>query len=311
MKNILKIFNFIKNFIYSKIKNYNNLKKKEIRSISLFLSLFLTALEFYKFNIVWNSQEFILSTCAMVFSVFIMMYPCLYFFRFKFKRFLSNHIFFSMGLMIYFTILIPILGEINDKFLAVSLNEIIIKLLHIITIFVSMFLILLIISRQFIMLIYKKRKIAGVDILTTFLTYLILGISFGSFFYIANLMAKENLFVGVMKPTTFNFENYLNYIYISLGNLTTVGTGTISAINPYVRIISVCETILGIFLTSFSLGFIFSVLGGNQNSEAASISEEENPSIFDENVMITFYKYVRENVTQIKADLNNLENTEY
>lgn len=311
MKNL---FNLLKTFKekYNLLRNrLCNLKKREIRSVSFFISLFLTALEFYRLNVVWDSKEFVLSTSIMVFSSFIMIYPCIYFFRLRFKKFLSNHIFFSMGLMVYFTFLIPILGEINDSLLSIFLNEILIKLLHIITIFVSMLLIMLIVSRQFIMLIYKKRKIAGVDIVTTFLTYLILGISFGSFYYVANLMASKNLFIGVLKPTTFNFSNYLNYIYISLGNLTTVGTGSISTINPYIRIINVLETILGIFLTSFSLGFIFSVLGSNQTSDVPDQVNEENPNIFEESVFITFYKYVKENIKQLKIDMDKIENTKY
>lgn len=312
MKYISKFFNFL----FLKIQAYDHLKRKEIRSISFFLSLFLTAIEFYKFNVVWNSKVFISSSCAMIFSIFIMLYPCLYFFRFKFKRFLSDHIFFSMSLLLYFTVLIPILGIFNDQFLAGSLDEIVIKILHIITVFVTMFLILLIVSRQFIMLIYKKKKIAGVDIITTFLTYIILGISFGSFYYIANLMAFSNMFDGVEKPSNFIFSNYLNYVYISLGSLTTVGTGPITAINPYIRLISVCETILGIFLTSFSLGFIFSVLGSSPSTTETPTSTTDgnsdntstNTNIFSDNIFIVFYHYVKNSLILLKTDLNNIEN---
>lgn len=298
-----KIWGIINNYLI-KVKNYQSLKNNQIRSLSFFLSLFLTALEFYKFNVIWSSKEFILSSIAMTFSIFIMVYPCLYFFRIKFKDFFTNHIFFSMSMLLYFTVLIPVLGEINDSFLAASLNEIIIKILHIITIFVSMILILLIVSRQFIMLIYKKRKIEGIDIFTTFLTYIILGVSFGSFYYIANLMAVENLFIGVVKPSLFNFETYLNHVYISLGNLTTLGTGTISPINPYIRIISVLESVLGIFLTSFSLGFIFSVLGSNQSLE---IVKSEDDKSLEVEKKLSFIGYIKKSLNELITDLREIE----
>ncbi|WP_297406191.1 ion channel [uncultured Cetobacterium sp.] len=261
----VKLFSFL-----LKIKKFNTLSKHKIRTFSFFCSLILAGIELYRFNVTWTSKEFVLSSFVMIISIFITLYPFLYFFRPKFRIFLSDHIFFSMSLIIYFTLLIPILGLVNDSLLSISLTGVIIKFLHIITIMVSMLLIMILISRQFIMVIYKKRKIQGMDILTTFLTYIILGLAFGSFYYILNLMSSDNLFIGVTKPHTFDFENFLNHIYISLGTLSTVGTGTIAPINPYIRLISVMETILGIFLTSFSLGFIFSVLGSNSQDDIPS-----------------------------------------
>lgn len=282
--------------LLQKLKSFNTLPRHKVKVITFFIAFFLTGVELYRFNVTWTSKEFLLSSIAIIFSIFITLYPFLYFFRPKFRSFLSAHIFFSMSLIMYFTLLIPILGVINDRLLSVSLTGAIIKLLHIITVLVSMILIMILISKQFIMVIYKKRKIKGVDILTTFLTYIILGLAFGSFYYILNLISSENLFVGVDKPHTFDFDNFLNHIYISLGTLSTVGTGTISPINPYIRIISVLETILGIFLTSFSLGFIFSALGSN-------VEEIENP----ENTDITFSIWVKKVYTQLINDLKDVE----
>lgn len=279
-----------------KLKEFNNLSRQKIKTFSFFFSLFLAGIELYRFNVTWTSKEFVLSSLVMVLSIFITLYPFLYFFRPKFRVFLSDHIFFSMSLIIYFTLLIPILGIINDSLLSISLTGAIIKFLHIITIMVSMLLIMILISRQFIMVIYKKRKIKGMDILTTFLTYIILGLAFGSFYYILNLMSSDNLFVGVNKPHTFDFENFLNHIYISLGTLSTVGTGTIAPLNPYIRIISVLETILGIFLTSFSLGFIFSALGSN-------VQEIENTTEPD----ISLLTSMKKAFSQLKIDLNMVE----
>ena len=157
------------------------------------------------------------------------------------------------------------------------------------------------------MLINKKRQIRGLDILTTFLTYITLGLAFGSFYYILNLIAQNNLFIGVNKPSTFNFENFLNHLYISLGSLTTVGSGSISPLNAYIRLLCVLETILGIFLTSFSLGFIFSALGSTvpspptqENTPASTEVSVKSPSVFSK-----FMDFLKE----LKSDLNEAENS--
>ena len=294
------------------VKKLSDLKRKDIKTLSLILSFLFTAWELYISNTMSNSKEFIVSFFIMIFSMFFILYPFIYFFRLKFRRFLSSHALFSIFLILYFILLIPILGIINYIFLNIYLGSFIIKLLHIISITVSMSLIVMIVSKQFIMLINKKRQINGIDLLTTFLTYIMLGLAFGSFYYILNLMASNNLFVGVDKPVDFNFPNFLNHIYISLGSLTTVGSGTISPINPYIRILCVFETISGIFLTSFSLGFIFSVLGSTIQPTSDENTNENNEIIskpFEEE--ISLYKSAKQLMKSMKDDLDKTENTKY
>lgn len=291
------------------IKNINDLKKEQIRTFSLILSILFTAWELYTSNTINSSREFIVSSFIMIISMFFIIYPFIYFFRPKLKIFLSNHTIFSIFLILYFILLIPILGGIDYIFLNIFLGSFIIKFLHIISILVSMSLIIIIVSKQFIMLINKKRQIKGLDILTTFLTYITLGLAFGSFYYILNLMSQNNLFIGVDKPSTFNLENFLNHLYISLGSLTTVGSGSISPLNAYIRLLCVLETILGIFLTSFSLGFIFSALGAT----LPPTPQEENTN----NVQIItdiptkkfplFWGTVNF-LKKIKSDLDDVEN---
>lgn len=301
----LKLLNSIKNL--KNIRNLNDLKKQQIRTLSLILSILFTAWELYNSNTINSSRKFIISSFIMVISMFFIIYPFAYFFRPKLKNFLSTHIFFSIFLILYFIVLIPILGGIDYIFLNIFLDSFIIKFLHIISILVSMSLIVIIVSRQFIMLINKKRQIRGLDILTTFLTYITLGLAFGSFYYILNLIAQNNIFIGVNKPSTFNFENFLNHLYISLGSLTTVGSGSISPLNAYIRLLCVLETILGIFLTSFSLGFIFSALGSTvpspptqENTPANTEVSVKSPSVFSK-----FMDFLKE----LKSDLNEAENS--
>lgn len=303
------------------LKNFNNLKKEQIRTFSLILSILFTAWELYTSNTINSSREFIFSSLIMIVSMFFIIYPFAYFFRPKFKKFLTTHIIFSIFLILYFILLIPILGGIDYIFLNIFLGSFIIKFLHIISILVSMSLIVIIVSKQFIMLINKKRQIKGLDILTTFLTYITLGLAFGSFYYILNLMAQNNLFTGVEKPSVFNLENFLNHLYISLGSLTTVGSGSISPLNAYIRLLCVLETTLGIFLTSFSLGFIFSALGSTvpspptQESPTASTEPSgEAPtdtpastevSVKKPSVFSKFMSFLKE----LKSDLNEAENS--
>ncbi|WP_297597984.1 potassium channel family protein [uncultured Cetobacterium sp.] len=284
------------------IKSLSSLKKTQIRTFSILLSIFFAGWELYSSDIIRSSKEFIFSSVVLIFSIFVILYPFIYFFRFKFGKFLSEHVLFSISLILYFILLIPILGLINNLFLDVSLSGFTIKILHIISILVSMSLIVIIISKQFIMLIYKKRKIVGVDILTTFLTYITLGLAFGSLYYILNFMVKTNLFLGVEKPSNFNLGNFLNHIYISLGSLSTVGSGSISPLNPYIRIICVFETILGIFLTSFSLGFIFSVLGPNNQEISTEDTQIENK--VDESLVSNS---IKKSFTKLKLDLSLVE----
>ncbi|MGL5278565.1 MAG: ion channel [Cetobacterium sp.] len=303
-----KLLENIKNIM--NIRNINTLKKEQIRTFSLILSILFTAWELYTSNTINSSREFIISSFIMIISIFFIIYPFIYFFRPKFKFFLSNHAIFSIFLILYFILLIPILGGIDYIFLNIFLGSFIIKFLHIISILVSMSLIIIIVSKQFIMLINKKRQIKGLDILTTFLTYITLGLAFGSFYYILNLMAQNNLFIGVDKPSTFNLENFLNHLYISLGSLTTVGSGSISPLNAYIRLLCVLETILGIFLTSFSLGFIFSALGAT----SPPTFQEDNTSEIQINPSIPTKKFplfwdIINFLKKIKSDLDAVENT--
>lgn len=289
------------------VKGINDLKKEQIRTFSLILSILFTAWELYTSNTINSSRQFISSSLIMIISMFFIIYPFVYFFRPKFKKFLSNHAIFSIFLILYFILLIPILGGIDYIFLNVFLGSFIIKFLHIISILVSMSLIMIIVSKQFIMLINKKRQIKGLDILTTFLTYITLGLAFGSFYYILNLMSQKNLFMGVEKPSTFDLENFLNHLYISLGSLTTVGSGSISPLNAYIRLLCVLETILGIFLTSFSLGFIFSALGATLPSP----SEDSDTDTSTDNIPTKKFHLLWGTVDfikRIKMDLNEVEN---
>ncbi|MEG0069872.1 potassium channel family protein [Cetobacterium sp.] len=291
------LINRIKN-----IKSLSSLNNNEVRNISVLLSIIFTGWELYDSNIIRTSHEFISNSIVLSFSTFVILYPFIYFFRIKFSNFLSTHVLFSISLIVYFILLIPILGSISNLFLDVSLSGFIVKFLHVISIFVSMSLIVIIISKQFIMLIYKKRKIKGVDILTTFLTYITLGLAFGALYYILNFMVKVNLFVGVEKPGNFNLENFLNHLYISLGNLSTVGSGSITPLNPYIRLICVFETILGIFLTSFSLGFIFSVLGAS-----AQEVPEDNLQTQNTDLGTLISSTIKNSFLKLREDLKRIE----
>lgn len=108
----LKLLNSIKN-----IRNLNDLKKQQIRTLSLILSILFTAWELYNSNTINSSRKFIISSFIMVISMFFIIYPFAYFFRPKLKNFLSTHIFFSIFLILYFIVLIPILGGIDYIFL--------------------------------------------------------------------------------------------------------------------------------------------------------------------------------------------------
>ncbi|MGL6113612.1 MAG: hypothetical protein ACRC1R_01100 [Cetobacterium sp.] len=252
------------------------LPKNKIRILSLILSLVLTFIELsINKNYLEISGNIFAKGIFLLCSFYLIIYPCCFYLRSKFFIFLNKHIFLIMFMTLYFTSLIPILGEIHKVFFNGS-DFLIIKILHIFIIIISILLILVCISRQFILIIFNRRKIQGLDIVMTFSIYLILGFAFGSIYYLLNYEAPYNLFSGVLKPSIFNFEVYLTYIYISLGYLSTVGSGSISPLSLIVRLLTVSETIIGISMTSFSLGFIFAVMGSNISKKSKKLPNNEN-----------------------------------
>lgn len=301
MNKIINFFSKLSFFINKAISKWDKIHKEEMRIISFFLSCALAVWEIYGMNTTWDSKKFVLNLIAMTISIYLIISPCLYYFRRKFMNFFSEHIFFSMGIIIYFMLLIPVVGELNLIIFSVGSDSFVIKLLHVATLLVCIGLIVAIISRQFMMVIFNRKKIQGVDILMVFSTYIILGLTFGSFYYMVNLLSPENLFLGVEKPTNFNLINYLNHIYISLGYLSTVGAGSISTVNIYMRLTNVGETILGIFLTSFSLGFIFSVVGVNSDK-----TEIKDTKFYLIDFIVTSFKELKQNLKMIE-DNNIIE----
>lgn len=84
------------------VKGINDLKKEQIRTFSLILSILFTAWELYTSNTINSSRQFISSSLIMIISMFFIIYPFVYFFRPKLKRFLRNHVIFSIFLILYF-----------------------------------------------------------------------------------------------------------------------------------------------------------------------------------------------------------------
>lgn len=294
MINILIKFLKFLSIVFSKFKKFDLLTKKQTRFSAIILSLLLLLWQIS--NSAFGLKDWKIAL-ILFFSFFIILDPFLYYFRYKILSLFSEHVFMALFLIIYFIILVPLLGELSKNFIPVSFDNFIIKFLHLLTILVSLMTILVIIIRQFLLIIFNKRKIHGIDILMTFATYLIIGFAFGNLYYLLNLQASQNLFSGVEKPATFIFSNYLNHIYISLGALSTVASGSITAANPYIRLLSVFETILGVFLTSFSLGFIFSIVGSNIATQNSELKNND----------FNFWNFLENKIQKFKNDLEKKE----
>ncbi|MBC2857381.1 hypothetical protein H3N56_13145 [Cetobacterium sp. 2A] len=299
---VLKVLNFFKNSTVNGIKQYDYFSKKKIRFIAFLLSIGISGLQIYETDLVIQSKEFIWSLIVMTISLYCVLDPFLYYFRLKFINFFKKYPLYAIGILFYFSFLVSILQVLGEAVLSRSMDNFIVKLLHIIIIVISIIVIIMIIMQQFITVIFNKREVKQIDILMIFLTYFAVGFAYSSLFHIFDIISSEKLFNGLKKMEEFDFEIYLNYIYISFGALTTVGSGTITAANIWIRLMTVQETMLGIFITSFSLTFIFSVLGsGNLTPPNGTDDKKEGESIiYSEHFFITFFKKLRENLKELE-----------
>lgn len=295
-KIILGFLRSLQILIYN-LKKLDVLSKNQTRLIAFTLSFFLTIWQLSDYSFSLEDIGIYKIAVTLFISFYIILAPFLYYFRYKLLELFSEHVFMAFFLIIYFIALVPVMGEIHKNLIPSSIDNFIIKFLHLLTMIVSISTILVIITRQFLLIIFNKRKIQGIDILMTFSTYLVVGLAFGTFYYLLNLYAAENLFSGVDKPDIFIFKNYLNHIYISLGALSTVASGSITASNPYMRLLSVSETILGVFLTSFSLGFVFAIVGSNIAKTNTELSNSD----------FKLLDFLDREIIKFKKDLENKE----
>lgn len=254
---------------------FNNMNNRQIRNMSLFFSIFFSIFTIGISLKEIETQRFFLIFLILFSSYFLIIYPLIFFMRIRFIKFLVQHSFITMFIILYFIFLIPLFGIFNNYLSFYKIEEFITKVLHILIMCLCILLISTCIFREFSLVVFKKRKVQMLDIVMTFSIYLSLGITFGGLYYLLNYQAVNNLFSGVVKPSTFNFSIFLDHIYISLGALSTVGSGSITATDTYIRLLSVAESILGIFITSFSLGFIFSAVGGEASGNNEQLTEND------------------------------------
>lgn len=274
--------------------------KKKIRILTLVIASLLSILELWHSRLDWFSKDALLSFITLTAIIFFTLLPIFDFLRPKYRCIFERHIFLNILLILYLAFLVPAAEEIGKYLLSQKIDKFFIYIIHMTSLILAVFIILKTIIFQFIDIIFNKRVIKKTDVLVTFATYLTVGFAYGSFYYLLNTYSKTNLFSGIEKIIPFHFENYLNYIYISLGALSTVASGSITAVNVWVRLISVFETILGVFLTSFSLGIIFSVVGSNISQSNSEL--EKNPP---ETLTSRIKNYIKE----VNNDFKIIEDT--
>lgn len=298
-KTMTFIWTYINSLSIKTMDKIDSLSKKNIRIITLLTAFFISTCKFFQIDTYLNGQELIISFFAMTLSIYLILRPFFYYFRPKFIVFFENHIVYSVYLLIYFFMLVPFLSFIDDIFLSNRIDSFIINLIYTIIIVMSILFILIIIVNQFLTTIFHRRKINELDIVVIFITYFATGFTYGSLFYISDKMSKTHLFEGIIATPNFQLENYLNYLYISLGALTSVGSGNIVPINVWIRLLYVQETILGFFLINFTLGYIFLIVGSKIASQNSS-----DPS----NISPTFY--LKTYLKQLRSDLQSVEKNE-
>jgi hypothetical protein len=275
----------------------DSFSKREIRLITFIFSLMICAVKFFELNIFISAKDLVISFVAMLVSIYLILRPVFYYFRPKFIPFFERHIVYSVYLLMYFFFLVPILSYVDYFFLNGKIDNFIINLIYSIIVVISIIFILIIIVDQFLTTIFHKRPISEIDLLIIFIAYFVAGISYGSLYYILDKMSMKPLFEGISPGIGFNVTNYINYIYTSLGALTSVGSGNIVPMNPWIRLLYVQETMLGFFLINFTMAYVFAIIG-------SKIVSENNKK---DNVEAKIINYVKTYRVKMKEDLQTVE----
>lgn len=258
------------------LKRYGALRSRQVVALAFLLSLILAMLA----EINNPNGEYIGDIKGMLFNYFPMIFmniaPVLFVFRIGFLRKIRQNPMYAIYMILYFLLFVPLFMGIQSKggrvevdrtsffYIAVSgLNYLAIVIGHIV-----------LIRYVFLDVIFKRRKPTGRDTIIVFMTYVSMGVSFGFLYALITFLSPEPAFSNMnldMAQDLGIVKLYFRHIYYSFITLTSVGFGDIYPESWIAQTVAVIESILGVFLLSFSLGIILS-----SETEEHSVKQDEN-----------------------------------
>ena len=257
-------------------RKYNELSNTKILSLALIISIVLAIVS----EINNPNGSYIGDIKGMILNflpiIFFNIAPILYIFRKKFLKKIRESPEYAVGMILYYLIFMPLFVGIKEVegvaiidrsgifyFLVTALNYTAVLLGHII-----------LIKYVFLDIVFKRRKPTGKDTIIVFMTYVSMGVTFGLVYALITLLSEGNAFTNMdleMAKDLGTLKLYMRHIYYSFITLTSVGYGDISPVTWIAQLVTVIESILGVFLLSFSLGIILS-----SETEEYSIKQKEN-----------------------------------
>lgn len=259
----MKFFN-LKRKIFRFISYSDKLKYSEIGMFSYFISLGLSLFTFLtsKHTIELSFELFNIFLLSLVFLSII--YPFLFFARHKYIKKMEAKPQLLLFLATYFSCIIPALEHIE-----IFGNQITIKLIsttQTITLMALLVFLLYLFYQNFKLIIIRRKRISERDIVLMLVVYVVTGIVFASIYFLIDLKTPREAFYNISVSEQVTFDEYIKYLYFSFITLTSVGYGDIYPLTSATRILTILETISGVFLISFSLGIVISSAGNISNS---------------------------------------------
>ncbi len=278
------------------LKKYGALRSRQVLALALLLSLLLALLS----EIKNPNGEYIGNIKGVVFNYFPMIFmniaPVLFVFRSGFLRKIRQNPLYAIYLILYFLLFVPLFMGVQTKieidrssffYLAVTgLNFLAIIIGHIV-----------LIRYVFLDVIFKRRKPTGKDTIIVFMTYISMGVSFGFLYALITILSPKPAFSNMsleMAGELGGIKLYFRHIYYSFITLTSVGFGDIYPESWIAQTVAVVESILGVFLLSFSLGIILS-----SETEENSVKQDENDK---------FRKELLEDIEKFHTRQNEMKN---
>ena len=111
--------------------------------------------------------------------------------------------------------------------------------------------------------ILRKERVTHDEVFGAVSVYLLVALAFASLFLIADRV-EPGSFVKTLNTGTTQGMTYSDCVYYSFGSITTAGTGDIVEIGPFVRALTMGESVLGLFYVAFVISKLVSPLGNTK-----------------------------------------------
>jgi len=263
-------------------RKYGALRSRQVLALAFLLSLLLALLA----EINNPNGEYIGDIKGVLFNYFPMIFmniaPVLFVFRIGFLRKIRQNPIYAIYMILYFLLFVPLFMGIQSRGGRVEIDRasffyIVVTGLNLLAIAIGH---IVLIRYVFLDVIFKRRKPTGKDTIIVFMTYVSMGVSFGFVYALITTLSPGPAFSNMsleMAEDLGGVKLYFRHIYYSFITLTSVGFGDIYPETWVAQTVAVIESILGVFLLSFSLGIILS-----SETEEHSVKQDENDKFREE-----------------------------